>query len=125
MTELEFLIQLHNRLTAVADLFLHYYDPCRMDGQACKAGAPNPCCKHTRFDRPDLEHCPFLGPAGCEMPNLKCKLWLCATALEGADPKMVESLQALEVIMRLYHFGGKPYLGHPYTGADRPQGRAD
>jgi len=95
MTDLEFKIQLHNKLCELADLFLYHYAPCDIKAGKCKDGE-FPCCS-SRFNRKDTGMCEFQGENGCWGENITCKVWLCDKAKEVSP----ECREALEVIERL------------------------
>ncbi len=116
MTEEELKQLLESKLYEMADAMMLFYDPCHIEGGACKAGDPNPCCKHTRFGDP----CPFLDH-GCHNPNAWCRLWICRTAIASTNPKCVEGLTLLEHFGNLFDIVRKPMIGQAYVGADRPK----
>ncbi len=117
MTEEELVQFLEHKLCEIADVLMEYYDPCHIRGGSCKAGENNPCCLYTRFSK---ELCPFQDK-GCHNPNAMCKLWLCKTAIATTDPKCVEAMMHLEHFGHVYGIVGKPMIGQPYVGADRPK----
>lgn len=118
MTDLEFALFLNQKLCEIARVLLARYDPCGLNGSACKVGDPIPCCLgSTSFGHGD---CPFLAPGGpCQFENAACRLWLCRTALDSTDPKCVEALKHLEQVGYLFGLCRRPLIGQPYTGADR------
>lgn len=104
MHEQEFRLALHQKLCEAADILLFHHNPCRMQGNTCLAGDPNPCCIRTRFKRWDLgdKRCRFIGERGCEFPNIECKVWLCSLAKDQASRECLSALQSLENIAKLY-----------------------
>jgi len=118
MTEKELLILLNEKVCDIADALILYYNPCKMDGPACKVGNPNPCCTHTRFSK---NMCPFWQSNKCNFRNVSCKIWFCETALKDVDPKFVEMIKLLEKVTSLYGLMEAPLIGEGYIGADRPK----
>lgn len=103
MNEIEFKIALHSRLCDMADLILHYYNPCDIRKGACRKADPNPCCVMTRFKRfDDDRRCQFLGEGGCEFPNIECKVWLCEIATGAASQECLSALVMVENIAKAY-----------------------
>ena len=116
MNEIELTILLNDKLKDMAMAMMTYYDCCGIKGSACKGGDPNPCCVNSRFGRGT---CPFLKEGGCSFRNAACSLWLCESAIKTTDPKCVEGLKLLEQFGALYGLVRKPFIGHPYSGADK------
>lgn len=116
MNDKEFVAKLKNQLIDITDLFLEFYDCCGIEREQCKAGDPNPCCTGNTIFGLGCEH---LSKEGCIFINLDCKLWLCNTAIESTDLKCIDSLKMLENIAKNFGLIRRPYLGDPYTGADR------
>lgn len=116
MNETDFTIQLHNKLCELVDLFLYYYNPCKIEGNKCAAADPNPCCINSRFGKGT---CPFMGANGCRFQNIDCKLWLCETAIKGIDEKCLQAFKLIEETTKLYGLAHRPYIGSPYVGADK------
>jgi hypothetical protein len=117
MTEQELTLIMNEKICDIADALILYYDPCKMNGSACKAGDPNPCCKHTRFG---TDGCPFWD-GKCDFRNAKCKLWFCETAIKDTDSRFIDSIKTLEQLGKLYALTSRPFLGQGYIGADRPK----
>ena len=86
-----------------------YYDYCQLRGSSCKAGDPNPCCKD----------CMFLIGNECQGENCDCGLWMCETAAKEADPTCVNGLRKLEEFAELFGLATPPFIGDPYTKADK------
>jgi hypothetical protein len=116
MNELDLRVRLDEHLVAIGDLLLAYYDPCQRVGAVCKAGDANLCCSHTPYGP---GQCRFHTEHGCALPNASCRLWLCKTAIAGADPRLVQALQLLEQVGYLFDVVRRPMIGQPYRGADQ------
>jgi len=115
MTEMEFVIQFHNKLMEVARLVTYYYNPCKIEGNSCLVDNPNPCCINSIFGK---GVCPFMGE-GCEYRNLGCSVWFCKTSLEKMDEKCKKIFYGLEELGEIYNLIGRPHLGEGYVGADK------
>ena len=63
---------LYDRLCDIADKLLAKHSPCSSCPTKCEyfGGKRSGCCTG----------CPFLGPQGCTIKSLACKLWLCSEA---------------------------------------------
>lgn len=122
MTETELKIYLNEKLCDIADAILMYYNPCQIKDGSCTlcldmATSEQHCCFRSKFKKLDGEqHCQFLGKNGCTFRNIKCKVWLCETAIRKTDPKCVSALKALEEFSKLYELTYRPYLGESYVG---------
>ena len=58
----------YDELYDEAEAFLKKHNPCtKCKGYTLFGGSAPNCC----------ERCPFLGPTGCTIKCLACKLWLC------------------------------------------------
>lgn len=64
--------------------FLKMYNPCQITGKECTRGNVDWCCSG----------CPDLGPNGCTVEALACKLWLCEEARKHS-PEAAIALKAL------------------------------
>jgi hypothetical protein len=116
MTELEFKIIIHNKLCDIADTILMYYNPCQIKDGKCLLDN-FPCCTRTNNKRLDGDiRCQFLGENGCTIRNLRCKTWLCETAIRKTNQECIEALKIIEQMMKLYGLGSGPYLGEHYVG---------
>jgi hypothetical protein len=98
MTDLEFKIQLHNKLMELADLFLYQYGPCQMKDGHCAGGEIGNCCFGSRFRCKTTGKCVFLGDK-CWGENLTCKVWLCDRAKE-VRPECTEALSIIEKLAK-------------------------
>jgi len=117
--DIEFLLQLNEKLCDLVDVILLYYDPCKFGVNKCLVtddieGSDLHCCNN-RYGQ-GLK-CPFLksGTEPCKFRNISCKLWLCATAIENS-PECVESLKDLEKFALRYGLTKRPLLGQRYVG---------
>jgi len=106
------------KLYEIGNALMEYYDPCQMNENSCIVNNPNTCCIHTRFGN---GLCLYQNN-GCHNPNAWCKLWICRTAIQATDPKLVEGLTLLQHFGNLYGIVGRPMIGQAYVGADRPPG---
>ena len=101
MTDLEFKIQLHNKLCELADLILYQYNPCQIRNGKC-LDRDFPCCS-SRFNRKDTGKCMFLKEKGCGGDNVVCKVWLCDKA-EKTNEECTKALKIIEELAKLYGF---------------------
>ena len=115
MTDRELRSFIDQKLCEIADALMHYYNPCEIQGSGCLAGKPNPCCLDTSQAS---GMCQFWMNDRCQFSNCDCKLWLCNTAAQYADPDCVSALKALESFARIFDLVKKPLIGDPYTGVD-------
>jgi len=113
MTELEFKILLNEKLCDVADAILFYYNPCQLNGSKCLQGDASYCCLF--YPREHNGECKFLKEDGCHFRNIKCKTWLCETAIRK-NPECVEALKVLESLAKMYGLARRPFLGERYVG---------
>lgn len=118
MNEQELALFLDQKLVEIASVLMAHYDCCALRGAACRGGDPNPCCTNTTYG---VGMCPFWMGEACQFQNCACKLWICRTAIEATDPKCVEGLELLEQFAGLFGLTRKPFIGHPYSGADKPK----
>lgn len=122
MTEIELKIYLNDKLCDIADAILMYYNPCQIKDGSCTlcedmATDERHCCYRTNHKKLDREqHCFFLGKNGCLFRNIKCKIWLCETAIRKTSPECVEALKALETFANIYGLTSRPMLGESYVG---------
>jgi hypothetical protein len=108
MNETEFKIHLNNMLCQVANLLLHYYDPCQWKDGQCVNGKPW-CCHNTNDERRDGQGgCAMLSESGCTVQSIGCKVWLCNEVLDVADSKLKRALKALEIISRIFGLSSFP-----------------
>lgn len=104
-----------------ANLLNKHYNPCKMDGNSCLVGSPNPCCFNTRFTPEEGSlNCPSLIENKCTNPNASCRIWLCETALKNLSKEGVAAFYSLQAVAIDYNLMHKPYLGELYFGADKP-----
>jgi hypothetical protein len=83
---------LYDVLCEEADRIIREYNPCRMEeGGKCLTSAADGCC----------EGCVYLGPNGCMVQCLICKLDLCEAAKRSC-PAADEQLIPLRLIARRY-----------------------
>jgi hypothetical protein len=109
MKETEFKIQLHNKLSEVADLLMFYYQPCGLDKDGnCHNGNIKNCCHHTFYEKSE-GGCIFNSDNGCTIKNLGCKIWFCNEAYDKLPRKLKKTLRALEIIDRLYALSSYPH----------------
>ena len=101
MNELEFKIQLHNKLYDLTNLFLYQYSPCQVEGTNCMGGEVTNCCLGSRFRCKISKGCAFLGERGCTAENIICRVWLCAEAKQ-VSPICTEALGIIESLAKLY-----------------------
>ena len=99
MDDLEFKIQLHNKLMELADLFLYKYNPCQIKDGGCTGGEAGNCCFGSRFRCKVAGKCMFLGQNGCTAENIICKVWLCDQAKQ-ISPACVEALEIIEKLAK-------------------------
>ena len=79
----------YDRIYAEAQALLDKYKPCQgPNGALCILGSF--CCSH----------CPHLGPTGCTVKALWCKLWLCETAKERTPKELLIQLDELRLQFR-------------------------
>ena len=119
MTETEFIILFNEKLYDLADVLINYYNPCQIKDNACKLvqdikNDDKFCCMF--YSKDGKEKCVFLKDSGCAFRNIKCKLWLCETAIRGTDIKCIEALKSLESLAKLYDLTRRPHLGEHYVG---------
>lgn len=57
----------YDRLFEEADKILKKYNPCNFKGDTCIVHCKDGCCRS----------CNYLGPGGCKIRSLGCKLFLC------------------------------------------------
>lgn len=80
---------MYDELYAEGQAVLEKYNPCNIqpDGSCTKMqyGASCYCC----------ESCEHLGPTGCKVKSLACKLWLCHDA-RMANKEAVHKLRLIE-----------------------------
>lgn len=56
----------------------------------------------------------------CTNPNLECKIWFCATAINNMNEDVLEMFKALEVIAKKNGLVTRPFIGDTnYVGADK------
>jgi hypothetical protein len=106
-------------LEELADLIIEKYNPCKKEWKVCLNPNHFTCCTRTAFKREDKAdtRCLYLSDTGCLNPNLRCKSWLCKTALEVPENKeCIEILKAIELIGIKFGFIQHPYLGERYAG---------
>jgi hypothetical protein len=121
MNELEFKILLNEKLCDLAEAILHYYNPCKFNGNSCllsdKIGKEtNSCCFRSKFDRSNEDKvCLFLKGRSCGFRNIGCKLFLCYFAAQE-NLECVEDLKSLELIAKHYGLMRRPFLGDRYAG---------
>jgi hypothetical protein len=75
-----------------------------------------PCCNRTKYKRDDPQdtRCKYLN-AGCEYPNLHCKIWMCKTVMKMMDPKLLQAFYLIESLAKLFDFDKCPHLGEKYV----------
>jgi len=91
---------------------LKKYNPCKREGSKCLVGDPTPCC-HSNYT---LKDCGYLTDKGCIFTPLKCKTWLCNTALKHAEKECIDELKAIEELGKQHGFLDAPFLGGHYVG---------
>jgi hypothetical protein len=78
--EVEEKMKIYDRLYAEGEKFSHL---CQIkDGKCFKPGGPTCCMRDGIF-----QACERLGPDGCRIKTLKCKLWFCGP-LKQAHPEI-------------------------------------
>ena len=93
---------------------LKKYNPCKREGSKCLGGNPTPCC----LSNYTLKDCGYLTDKGCICTPLKCKTWLCNTALRQIDKEGIDELKMIETIGKQHGFLEDPYIGGSYVGMD-------
>jgi len=107
LNETEFKIHLHNKLCAVVDILIAYYNPCNIGANGtCKTGIIT-CCHNTNHESVD-GGCIFLSDLGCTVRNLECKVWFCNEILDKLPRKLKLSLKAIEILDRLFMLSSYP-----------------
>jgi hypothetical protein len=86
-------IHLHAALCRCADVILYRYNPCDRNADGCVGD--DDCC--TAYG---VDGCQF-GPP-CTLPNVGCKLYLCAAARENSPPIVLETFRLLDELARLW-----------------------
>jgi hypothetical protein len=79
-----------------SDLFREY-DPCKIRHMA---GGEVSCIAHSTRNLKTTcccGYCKWLGPNGCRVKALYCKVWICST-LSGENPKLERQLRHLSAI---------------------------
>jgi hypothetical protein len=80
-----------------SDLFREY-DPCKIRHMA---GGEVSCIAHSTRNLKTTcccGYCKWLGPNGCRVKALYCKVWICST-LSGENPKLERQLRHLSAIL--------------------------
>lgn len=110
-------ISLSSFLESLCDLILEFYNPCHIEDGGCLRGNPVPCCLGRIWNiewRKETGGCVYLVDRNCTNPNLKCKSYVCRTAIEVINPDCLELLKRVEDIGKKNGLIGKPFLGHPH-----------
>jgi hypothetical protein len=115
---------IYKTLCDLSDLIIKHYNPCHREGNRCLTGTDAFCCHRTAFKRKDYDddRCLHLDDFNnsCHNPNLKCKAWLCRTAMELESNKdCTEILKAVELIAKKFKFVEHPFLGERYVGIEK------
>lgn len=90
--------KMYDRLYAAADRVLKKHDPCAGCPVGCTNGIP---VMHTKLWC--CSGCKYLGPDGCTVQALACKLWLCSKATRN-NPRAKRLLSRLQRLAGRYGF---------------------
>ncbi len=100
--------ELYNYLYEQADFLWKRYNPCNITEGIClamwKHKRSDTCCTASRFTDDHVNNkCKDLGPFGCKIKSLACKLWLC-NDIDTADlrPEFRITLNALRKVAMDY-----------------------
>jgi len=91
--------QLYDILLAIGQQTLDYYNPCDWRNEKCRR------MRSSRNDEGCCEVCEHLGPNGCTVQSLGCKLWLC----ENQENIFRECEVELKVLRQVADYCGIPY----------------
>ncbi len=91
--------QLYDILMAIGQRILDYYNPCDWRDGKCRR------MRSSRDDQGCCEGCEHLGPTGCRIQSLACRLWLCESQRNAFRECEIE----LKVLRQVADECGIPY----------------